>query len=104
MSNTNVEQNQSRGRVVDDYILDREPQKELLLREALDSDEAAVGEVGSDDLVVENPSFELGEARPLEVDLEEAAVVEVVGFHDALGEEARREAFALEQLMNGGGS
>lgn len=69
----------------------------------MDADEAAVGEIGSNDAVEEDAGLEFGDTGGFEVDLEVAVVVEVVGFDDVLGEEAGGEAAALEEVVDVGG-
>jgi len=61
----NVKENQPGRRVIYDYVLDREPHKELFLLETLDSYEATIGEVSSDYLFKEDPVLVLGQARSI---------------------------------------
>lgn len=100
MSDSNVEKNETRSRVINDDVFHRQPKKELFLRQTLNSDETSVAEVGPYDTVEENPVLEFGEARSVEEDLEEAIVGERVGL-DFLRQEASWQPPWAEEVMDG---
>lgn len=72
MGDTDVEQDQPGGRVVDYDVPDRQPQEQLLLGESFQTLEPPVREVGPDDTVEVDPGLELGQARPVQEHLKEA--------------------------------
>lgn len=101
MGDTNIEQNETRRRVVYGNALDGKPEKELFLGHALETTKPAEGEICSDDTFVENSGLELGQARPFEVNFKTSEVVEIVRL-DVVGEETRRQAMALEEVVERG--
>lgn len=100
VSEADVEQNQARVGIIDDDVLNGKPEKELLLGETDDSNEAAVAEIGGDDAVEVNSGLELGEARPVQEYLEAAIGIEGVG-PDGLWQEPRWEATGAEEVVDG---
>lgn len=84
----------------DDDVLDGQPEEELQLGEAGDVGEMAVGEVGADDGVEEDPVLGLGQARPLQEHLQPAIAGEVEGL-DGLGQQPCWEAVPPEDVVDG---
>lgn len=81
----------------DDDVLDGQPEEELQLG---DAGEMAVGEVGADDDVEEDPVLGLGQARPLQEHLQPAIAGEVEGL-DGLGQQPCWEAVRPEDVVDG---
>lgn len=103
LSHSDVEDDDAGVGVVDGDVLDGEPDEELFLGEADDADEAAVAEISPQDAVEVDPVLDvLGEARPVEVDLEDGGGGERVGL-DLLGDEAGRKAPRPKEVVDGGG-
>lgn len=104
MSQADIKQNQAGVRIINDDVLDRKPEKELLLSQTDDADEAAVAEIRCHNAVEVDSILILSEARSIQKDLEAAIVVESVG-SDFLRKKARREATGAEEVVDavGGG-
>lgn len=100
MGEDNVEEDEAGGGVGDDDVLDGEPEEELQLGEAGDVGEMAVGEVGADDGVEEDPVLVLGQARPLQEHLQPAIVGKVEGL-DGLGQQPCWEAVPPQDVVDG---
>lgn len=103
VSHSDIEQDDSRRRIIDDDILNRQPQEELFLGQALHSDQPAVAEISPDDALEENPWLKHGDAGRVEEDLQQPIFSEVVRFDAVLGEKAGGQSSAYEQVVNGSG-
>ena len=98
MGNTNIKQNQTRRWITDRDSLHWQPQKQLFLDQTLQAFEPTKAEIGSDCVVEVDPVLELGHARRVQMNLEAAHRVKIVGL-DGVGEEAGWEALGLEEVV-----
>lgn len=99
MGDDDVEEDETGAGVVDDDVLDRQPQEELLLGEADDVGQRGVAEICSDNALEEDPRLELRQARPLQEHLQPPRPVQAVR-PDHLRQEPRRQPLAPEELVD----
>lgn len=100
MSQADINEDEAGARIVDDYAFYRQPDEELLLREALHAGEAAVREIRSHHALVKRHRIELREARTVEEHLQKAVLRERVVLH-FLREKAGRQALRLQEIVDG---
>ena len=81
MSKADVKQDQTRGGIVDNDILNGQPNEELFLSETNHTYQPAIAEICPNNTVKVNPILIFGEARGVEEDLEAPIVVQVVRFY-----------------------
>lgn len=102
MSNPNIKHYDTRRWIVHNNILHWKPQKQLFLRQTLHSHKLTISEIGSHDAVEVDSGVELGQARTVQEDFEEAIWVERERL-DIVREEPSGQALALEEVLNGVG-